>query len=92
LPSHTTELNEVWRILVGLSLIPAFGTLYQRLTLPESNRYNASKTLSQIPDPQDDVGELKKEDGDKQPRAEVVEVEETIKQKAHFKSKYCVIM
>jgi hypothetical protein len=28
---------------VGLSLIPAFGTLYQRLTLPEAKRYIASK-------------------------------------------------
>lgn len=33
----------VWRIVVGLSLIPAFGTLYQRLTLPESTRYEDSK-------------------------------------------------
>ena len=32
-------LAAVWRILVGISLIPAFGTLYQRLTLPESTRY-----------------------------------------------------
>lgn len=91
LPSHSTELNEVWRILVGLSLIPAFGTLYQRLTLPESNRYNASKTLSPLPDSQDDVEELKKEDREKQPKAEITEVE-PIKQKAHFKGKYCIIM
>jgi PHS family inorganic phosphate transporter-like MFS transporter len=33
----------VWRIIVGLSLIPAFGTLYQRLTLPESTRYEESQ-------------------------------------------------
>ena len=33
----------VWRILVGLSLVPAFGTLYQRLTLPESTRYMAAR-------------------------------------------------
>ena len=32
----------MWRILVGLSLIPAFGTLYQRLTLPESKRFEAA--------------------------------------------------
>ena len=31
---------------MGVSLIPAFGTLYQRLTLPESTRYTASKKLS----------------------------------------------
>jgi MFS transporter, PHS family, inorganic phosphate transporter len=35
----------VWRIIVGLSLIPAFGTLYQRLTLPESTRYISSQQL-----------------------------------------------
>lgn len=33
----------VWRIVVGISLIPAFGTLYQRLTLPESTRFIASQ-------------------------------------------------
>ena len=32
-------LNLVWRIVVGVSLVPAFGTLYQRLTLPEAKRY-----------------------------------------------------
>lgn len=77
-----SKVDGVWRILVGLSLIPAFGTLYQRLTLPESNRYNASKTLRQVPDSQDDVDELKKEE---QPKVEVVEVKEIIKQKAHFR-------
>ena len=30
---------------MGLSLIPAFGTLYQRLTLGESTRYEKSKAL-----------------------------------------------
>jgi len=34
-----------WRIVVGLSLIPALGTLYQRLTLPESTRYLATQKL-----------------------------------------------
>jgi PHS family inorganic phosphate transporter-like MFS transporter len=29
---------------VGISLIPAFGTLYQRLTLPESTRYENTKS------------------------------------------------
>ncbi|KAF8968635.1 phosphate transporter [Flammula alnicola] len=36
---HTSKVDGVWRIVVGISLIPAFGTLYQRLTLPESTRY-----------------------------------------------------
>lgn len=35
--------DSAWRIVVGLSLVPAFGTLYQRLTLPESDRYLKSK-------------------------------------------------
>lgn len=33
----------MWRIVIGLSLIPAFATLYQRLTLPESTRFLASQ-------------------------------------------------
>jgi len=40
---HTSKVDGVWRIVIGLSLIPAFGTLYQRLTLPESKRYIASQ-------------------------------------------------
>ncbi|KAJ8517484.1 hypothetical protein ONZ45_g5350 [Pleurotus djamor] len=30
------KLDAVWRIVVAISLIPAFATVYQRLTLPES--------------------------------------------------------
>lgn len=41
----TSKVDGVWRITVGLSLIPAFATLYQRLTLPESTRYKASQKL-----------------------------------------------
>ena len=37
----------VWRIVIGLSLIPAFGTLYQRLTLPESRRFQAARQLDE---------------------------------------------
>ncbi|KAH9942537.1 MFS general substrate transporter [Epithele typhae] len=37
-PTMDAGAARAWRILVGLSLIPAFGTLYQRLTLPESTR------------------------------------------------------
>jgi hypothetical protein len=29
----------VWRIIVGISLIPAFATLYHRLTLPEAKKF-----------------------------------------------------
>ncbi|KAJ3486738.1 hypothetical protein NLI96_g4034 [Meripilus lineatus] len=35
----TSKVDGVWRIVIGLSLIPAFGTLYQRLTLPEAERF-----------------------------------------------------
>ncbi|KAF6749353.1 phosphate transporter [Ephemerocybe angulata] len=42
---HISKVDGVWRIVVGLSLIPAFSTLYQRLTLGESARYEASKKL-----------------------------------------------
>ena len=50
----------VWRILVGLSLVPAFGTLYQRLTLPEATRYEESrKNATRIAD-EESIDELKK--------------------------------
>ncbi|KAG8679290.1 hypothetical protein FRC08_017071, partial [Ceratobasidium sp. 394] len=55
---HTNQVDAVWRIIVGLSLIPAFGTLYQRLTLPESCRF--SKTRSP------EVDEAQKEEAEKQ--------------------------
>ncbi|KAF7437379.1 hypothetical protein PC9H_004218 [Pleurotus ostreatus] len=41
----TSKVDGAWRIIVGLSLIPAFATLYQRLTLPESSRYLATQKL-----------------------------------------------
>ncbi|KAJ8594543.1 MFS inorganic phosphate transporter [Rhizopogon salebrosus TDB-379] len=53
---ETSKVDGVWRIIIGLSLIPAFGTLYQRLTLPESTRYKESRKAELI-----DQGELKKE-------------------------------
>ena len=48
----------MWRILVGLSLIPAFGTLYQRLTLPESNRFKAAQQHAETE--AESIDELKK--------------------------------
>ena len=50
----------VWRIVVGLSLVPAFGTLYQRLTLPESTRYISSRKLRQADDDSSDQIDLEK--------------------------------
>ncbi|KAI0369643.1 MFS general substrate transporter [Pilatotrama ljubarskyi] len=56
----TSKVDGVWRILVGLSLIPAFGTLYQRLTLPESTRYVAARK-GNVPVPDEEsIEELKK--------------------------------
>ncbi|KAI0744307.1 MFS general substrate transporter [Daedaleopsis nitida] len=54
---HTSRVDGVWRILVGLSLIPAFGTLYQRLTLPESTRFTESQ--KRVRD-EESIEELKK--------------------------------
>jgi PHS family inorganic phosphate transporter-like MFS transporter len=36
-------VDEIWRLVIGLSLIPAFGTLYQRLTLPESRNFQLTR-------------------------------------------------
>ena len=52
--------HAVWRILVGLSLIPAFGTLYQRLTLPESTRYAEARKAAQRVQDEESIEELKK--------------------------------
>ncbi|CAE7223809.1 unnamed protein product [Rhizoctonia solani] len=41
---HTNQVDAVWRIIVGLSLIPAFGTLYQRFVMPESTRFNKTRS------------------------------------------------
>ena len=50
----------VWRIVVGISLIPAFGTLYQRLTLPESTRFQKSQQLDMEHQREDDeISKLK---------------------------------
>ncbi|TFK17021.1 phosphate transporter [Coprinopsis marcescibilis] len=51
-----SKVDGVWRIVVGISLIPAFGTLYQRLTLPESVRFEESQKLTrQQDDPEKDT-------------------------------------
>ncbi|KAJ7154322.1 inorganic phosphate transporter [Mycena crocata] len=87
---ETSKVDGVWRIVVGVSLVPAFATLYQRLTLPESTRFIASQDKSQ------DVMELKKqqaaaeadasstEDAKREGSGEV-EVAEVVKKKAHFR-------
>lgn len=36
----------MWRLQIGLALVPAFATLYWRLTMPESKKYMQSSELS----------------------------------------------
>ncbi|KAF8630853.1 hypothetical protein AX17_005212 [Amanita inopinata Kibby_2008] len=55
-----SKVDGVWRIVVGLSLIPAFGTLYQRLTLPESKRFLNSQKPIGHEEEKDSIEELKK--------------------------------
>ncbi|KIO24909.1 hypothetical protein M407DRAFT_15344 [Tulasnella calospora MUT 4182] len=43
---EVSKVDGVWRIVVGASLIPAFGTLYQRLCLPESTRYQEAQRMA----------------------------------------------
>ncbi|KAF7347105.1 MFS inorganic phosphate transporter [Mycena venus] len=81
---ETSKVDGVWRIVVGISLIPAFGTLYQRLTLAESTRFIASK--------EKDVSTLKKLQAEAEADSPVetsnkesVDVAEVVKKKAHFK-------
>lgn len=46
---HVGQFNAVWRIIIGLILIPCFGTLYQRIMLPESARMKAALALRDDP-------------------------------------------
>lgn len=68
---------------MGLSLIPAFGTLYQRLTLPESTRYENTKN-TQNPESGDVIAETK-EENQSDSNVEEVDDAEAPKKKAHFK-------
>lgn len=71
----------VWRIVVGLSLVPAFGTLYQRLTLPESKRYEAAQNMNR------DTEDLKETKLTPSASEEDVEGNQLAK-KAHFKGNH----
>ncbi|KAF7304109.1 MFS domain-containing protein [Mycena indigotica] len=87
----TSKVDGVWRIVVGVSLVPAFGTLYQRLTLPESTRFIASQDRSQ------DIMELKRaqaqelglEKGDESSSDDKVSTGDSVvggvKKEAHFR-------
>ncbi|KAJ7157466.1 inorganic phosphate transporter [Mycena filopes] len=94
---ETSKVDGVWRIVVGVSLVPAFATLYQRLTLPESTRFIASQQAQSVlagQGQQDDVMELKKQQKaaeessattpTEEPKREE-DVAEVLKKKAHFK-------
>lgn len=77
--------RSVWRICVGLSLVPAFGTLYQRLTLPESKRYEEAQHANGDVDYMKEKNEKDVTTG-VTPTASEDDMEESqIKQKAHFK-------
>jgi PHS family inorganic phosphate transporter-like MFS transporter len=72
--------------VVGLSLIPAFGTLYQRLTLAESTRFIASQEKDAMP--------LKKHNAVAQTvetnkESTEVDVAQVVKKKAHFRGMFC---
>ncbi|KAG8880261.1 hypothetical protein FRB97_000973 [Tulasnella sp. 331] len=43
---ETSKVDGVWRIVIGVSLVPAFGTLYQRLTLQESTRFTEAQRVA----------------------------------------------
>jgi PHS family inorganic phosphate transporter-like MFS transporter len=40
------QLDAVWRIQMGLGLVPAFATLWARLTMPEGRKYIQSQELN----------------------------------------------
>jgi len=75
---EVSKVDGAWRICIGLSLLPAFGTLYQRLTLPESKRYTeAHKTSADS----DNLKEKELTTGS----SEDVDDEAQLAKKAHFK-------
>ena len=43
---HYNELDAVWRLQIGLAIVPALVTLYFRLTMPESRKYQQSLEIS----------------------------------------------
>jgi len=40
------QLDAVWRLQIGVALVPAFSTLWPRLTMPEGKKYLESRELS----------------------------------------------
>jgi len=84
---ETSKVDGVWRIVIGLSLIPAFGTLYQRLTLPESKRFENAKNMEEELDEIKQAKEANTTVGPASASNTSVpdNVQATIHQKAHFR-------
>lgn len=47
---NISKLNGVWRLIFGVILVPCLGTLYQRIVLPESEKYKNARRLQENPD------------------------------------------
>lgn len=45
---HYNKLDGVWRVQIGVALVPAAITLYYRLTMPESRKFQESTELSAV--------------------------------------------
>lgn len=41
-----SQIDTIWRLQIGLALIPCIGLLYYRLTMPESRKFQQSVELS----------------------------------------------
>ena len=46
-----SQLNAIWRIQLGVALVPAFLTLYPRITMPEGKKYLESRELNGLKRP-----------------------------------------
>ena len=46
------QLDAIWRLQIGLALIPALATLYPRLTMPEGRKYLESRELNRARRPE----------------------------------------
>jgi PHS family inorganic phosphate transporter-like MFS transporter len=89
------DADKIWRILVGLSLVPAFGTLYARLTLPESRKFELTKaqtdsSVDQREANPSDIEKAKDADSDASPKVKPVDQEDDLKhhvvavERAHY--------
>lgn len=45
---HLGQLDSVWRLMIGLILVPCGITLYWRLTMPESRKFTQSQELTAV--------------------------------------------